>query len=203
MLRGKTECVLLLTSVYSSFLLSAFLSSSTCLSLLSALSYTQCCTKLIAQYKTLRESLGSNAPDLDVSVSADTVHTHIVILMICQCSADLVLVCFCGASSVCLCVSSFCRDYSLECRMAEIRLKLGVPATFVHGGGGGGGKVAAAPLLAVRCKSPYSSVFSISSPSWIPSNSICARLMNCIRHCRFWSTAYSVCLAYRKIMKRR
>lgn len=65
--------------------------------------YTSTCAKLIAQYKTLRESMGSSAPELD----------------------------------------AFCRDYNLECRAGENRLRVGVPATVVHGDGGsssGGGK---------------------------------------------------------------
>lgn len=64
--------------------------------------YGSTCQKLIGQYKTLRESMGSSAPDLDL----------------------------------------FCKDYGLECRAGENRLRVGVPATVLHGGeisGGGGG----------------------------------------------------------------
>jgi ESCRT-I complex subunit VPS28 len=38
-------------------------------------------------------------------------------------------------------LDAFCREYSLECRAAEQRFKVGIPATVVHGevGGAGGG----------------------------------------------------------------
>jgi len=61
--------------------------------------YTSACLKLIAQYKTLREAMGEQAPEL----------------------------------------GAFCRDYSLQCRAAEQRLKVGIPATVLHGEAGAGG----------------------------------------------------------------
>ena len=76
--------------------------------------YTSTCAKLIAQYKTLRESMGSSAPELD----------------------------------------AFCREYNLECRAGENRLRVGVPATVVHGDGGaaasGGKKMEVAVFHAVQ-----------------------------------------------------
>lgn len=57
-------------------------------------SYTQTCNRLLAQYKTLREALGKDAPDL----------------------------------------AQFGASLGLNCKAAINRLRLGVPATTLHGG---------------------------------------------------------------------
>lgn len=57
-------------------------------------SYTTACNRLLAQYKTLREALGKDFPDLTL----------------------------------------FCSSLSLNCKAAINRLRLGVPATTLHGG---------------------------------------------------------------------
>ena len=77
--------------------------------------YTTTCNRLLAQYKTLHEALGKDAPDL----------------------------------------AHYCHSLSIHANKAISRLRVGVPATTLHGGGGGGDGGGGGSSLVFRAAQSY------------------------------------------------